>query len=91
MSPNVGVLAATAVLLAFVSAHSFWRFFLRKQLPSLTHGLVPLLLFAYVGENFQANVLQTLPTPMAWFTLGVSALGVLLVVRFELKQPSPWN
>lgn len=83
--------AVSTMLLGFVGGHSLWRFFLRKQLPSLVHAGTAVLLLFYVGVEFQVNVVTQLPTQMAWVTGIASVAFAALIIRFELAQENPWN
>jgi ABC-type enterochelin transport system permease subunit len=91
VSANVLCFAVSFMLFGFVGGHSLWRFFLRKQLPSLVHAVVAALLLAYVGTEFQYNTTNPFPTPMSWMAAGVAVVSAGLIIRFELHQPNPWN
>ena len=91
MSANLAVFMLTMMFLGFVAAHSVWRFWIRKQLPSLVNAATAVLCVVYAGSSFQANMLQPLPVEMGYVTLLVGALGTFLIVRHELKQEHPWN
>ena len=87
----MAVFAVTAMLFGFVAAHSFWRFCLRQQLPSLVHTALPVLVFVYAGSEFQDRTVQLTPSLLAWVTGGVGLVCFALIVRHELKQQNPWN
>ncbi len=91
VSFNVLVFAGLTLTLGFIGAHSMWRFFLRRQLPSLVHAVMPFLLWVYVAADFQANAVNFNPSVVSAVCLAVSGLGVILITRFELKQEHPWN
>jgi hypothetical protein len=91
VTANVLCFAVSVMLFGFVGGHSLWRFFLRKQLPSIVHAAMAVLLLAYVGTEFQYNAMNFLPTTMSWVAASVSVVSAALIIRFELQQPHPFN
>jgi hypothetical protein len=91
MSANLAVFMLTMMLLGFVGAHSLWRFWIRKQLPSLVNAATAFLCIVYAGGSFQSNMLQPLPVEMGYVTLIVGIVGAFLIIKHELGQEHPWN